>query len=204
MAHIGPRDPSQSGSLSGSQDGSTSLRHFLSILSQVESLYVEHRVRDPSSFPVETTVWGFFVAGFTIVTDDLRDIATARFAALGLRSEYTYYELYTDDDRYDQVRACVQIDGAGTTSFYIENKLEESIEFPVPLPDPLASQNQGHPLQRNYLVYSAVNAGFVQMFFGREVEPDLARFTGVYDVFYRHNGIPTWGHYNFLTHTWVS
>ncbi|KAK0926236.1 hypothetical protein LTR29_017921 [Friedmanniomyces endolithicus] len=182
MAHIaplptGPTRGAQAPRRSGTADQtlSESEKHFTDILRHVENLYVVHRPH----FPSEATIWGFYLAGAEGVTDDLRAIASRRFAALGLRGRHTYYQAYTSVNRRDEVRVGVQIDGAGSTSFYVETRHMESIRFPDPLPDPHASQRAGQPRQKNFLTMSARDPRFVQMVFGRAVAPDLTRFNGV-------------------------
>lgn len=170
------------------------------ILRRVESLYINHRPH----FPLETTVWGFYLANAEAVTDDLKAIASQRFAALGLRGRHTYYQAYRGANRSDEVRVGVRIDGLGTTSFYVESRHMESIRFPEPLPDPHASQISGQSQQKNFLTISARDPRFVQMFFGRAITPDLTRFTGVYDVLsVERDGRVLWRKFSFQSRTWL-
>jgi len=71
-------------------------------------------------FPRGTTAWGFYVAGFSDVTDELKAIATQRCTGLGLTNQHTYYNPFTGASRRDEVRLCIQLLGPGMTLFYIE------------------------------------------------------------------------------------
>ncbi|KAK4900125.1 hypothetical protein LTR49_027544 [Elasticomyces elasticus] len=194
MAHIAPRPPTVQQSATASQ------QHFQTLLGQVEQLYVTYR----GHFPLETTGWGFYVAGFSDITDELKAIANQRFTALGLNNQHTYYNVVLGANRRDEVRACVQLLGPGATFFYIEQRLIEDIRFPAPLPDRQASQRTGHASQRNFLAWSDSAGRSVQMFYGRQVEPDFGRLSGIYDV-YRADaqGRGTWLRFDFSTGTWI-
>lgn len=204
MAHIAPlpSNPSRNTQRPGAAVPglSDSEQHFMDILSRAETLYTNNR----QHFPIETTVWGFYLAGAESVTDDLKAIAIRRFAALGLRGQHTYYQPYRGANRRDEVRVGVDIDGLGATSFYVETRQMESIRFPDPLPDPHASQRPMHQGQMNFLTISARDPRLVQMFFGRPISPDLSRMAGVYDVLsVGQDGRMVWRRFDFGSRTWL-
>ena len=173
MAHIAPRPPAAQQSATASQ------QHFQNLMGQVEQLYTTHR----EHFPSETTAWGFYAAGFSDITDELKAIASQRFSVLGLNNQHTYYDVFLGANRRDEVRACVQLLGPGTTLFYVEQGMIETITFPLPLPDRQASQRTGTSSERNFLAWSDSAGKCMQVLYGRQVEPDLNRLSGIYDVY---------------------
>ncbi|KAK0932879.1 hypothetical protein LTR29_015549 [Friedmanniomyces endolithicus] len=133
-------------------------------------------------FPRGTTAWGFYVAGFSDVTDELKAIATQRCTGLGLTNQHTYYNPFTGASRRDEVRLCIQLLG----------------------PDRQASRGIGNSQQRNFLAWSDSTGKAIHMFYGHQVEPDLPRLAGIYEI-YRAGpqGPGTWLRYDFSAGAWV-
>ncbi|KAK0343871.1 hypothetical protein LTR91_017584 [Friedmanniomyces endolithicus] len=166
----------------------------------VEQLYVTYR----RHFPPESAAWGFYLAGFEDVTDDLKAIATRRLTELGLSNQHTFYNLFVGPNRRDEVCACVQIMGPGITRFYIEQQLIEEIRLPRPLPDRHASQTTDHLSQKNFLLWLDGAGRPVQVFYGQQVPPNFTQLSGIYDV-YRAGpqGRGVWLRFDFDDGIWV-
>ncbi len=191
MAHIAPRSPT-------AQLGATSsAQHFRVFVGQMEQLYISNR----RHFPPETTAWGFYLTGVHEITDELKAIASHRFAILGLRNRHTGYHPFEGPNRRDEIRACLQLIGPGFTHFYIEYVLMENMMLPRPSPDRQAPRGTALS-ESNFLVWSANAGKAIQMFYGQPVEP--GQLSGTYEIRCANpNGVIAWPRYNFDTRQWV-
>ncbi|KAK1052778.1 hypothetical protein LTR74_016460 [Friedmanniomyces endolithicus] len=195
VAHISPGDPN------ARQGQFTAEQHFRNLFAQVEQQYIIHRTH----FPTEATAWGIYIADFDEITNDLRAYAAQRFAALGLPNGHTYYTQHRGPNRRDEVRVCVQLSGSGITSFYLEQQLIQSIQFPRPLPGRHAPYSAVPAAQRNYLAYYEANQAWVHFFAGRSLVPETARLSGVYDIlFVDRSERNRWLKYDFTSRGWVA
>ncbi|KAK0840198.1 hypothetical protein LTR57_025049 [Friedmanniomyces endolithicus] len=190
MAHIAPRSPT-------AQLGATSsAQHFRVFVGQMEQLYISNR----RHFPPETTAWGFYLTGVHEITDELKAIASHRFAILGLRNRHTGYHPFEGPNRRDEIRACLQLIGPGVTHFYIEYVLMENMMLPRPSPDRQAPRGTALS-ESNFLVWSANAGKAIQMFYGQPVEP--GQLSGTYEIRCANpNGVIAWPRYNFDTRQW--
>jgi len=195
MTHISPGDPNaRRGQFSAEQ-------HFRNLLAQVEQQYLTNRTH----FPTQATAWGIYIADFEEITNDLRAYAAQRFAALGLPNGHTYYTQHRGPNRHDEVRACVQLSGFGVTSFYLEQQLIQSVQFPRPLPGRQAPQSVVPAAHRNYLAYYEAQQTWIHFFAGEGLVQEYARLSGVYDIlFVGRNERSNWLKYNFTSRAWVA
>ncbi|KAK0971251.1 hypothetical protein LTR54_017827 [Friedmanniomyces endolithicus] len=185
IAHISPGDPNaRQGQFSAEQ-------YFLPY--------------QPSAFSNTGNGLGYLHSDFEEITNDLRAYAAQRFAALGLPNGHTYHTQHRGPNRHDEVRACVQLSGFGMTSFYLEQQLIQSVQFPRPLPRRQAPQSVVPAAHRNYLAYYEAQQTWIHFFAGGGLVPEYARLSGIYDILsVGRNERSSWLKYNFTSRAWVA
>ncbi|KAK6441312.1 hypothetical protein LTR95_002455 [Oleoguttula sp. CCFEE 5521] len=182
MAHIAPRPRN-------APKGQSAVEaHFKTYLEQVARMYWDNR----QWFPAASTAWGFYVAGFNIITDTIKEMAVRCFTRLGLSNQHTYYSPNLSPERRDEVRACVLL-APGKTLFVIEAQKLAEIEFPLHLPDRTASRARS----QNFLEWGGDRV--VQSYYGAKVAIDNTRLNGVYDVLCGKD----WQKYDFTSRKWL-